>query len=93
MVWAKYRQHPSKYSYDDLMQLVPSPERARWHERAIQAAMAADLSSLIGLLCETGEIERLPTSAVRSHTWVTVAIMPQVTGSRAAGMAVQVAKV
>ncbi len=30
----------------------------------------------------------LPASAVRSHTWVTVAMMPQVTGSRVAGMAV-----
>ena len=59
VVWARYRQQPSKYSYDDLMQLVPSPERAEWHERAIRAAMAADPSSLIGLLCETGEIERL----------------------------------
>lgn len=59
VVWARYRQQPSRYSYDDLMQLVPSPERARWHERAIRAAMAADLSSLIGLLCETGEIDRL----------------------------------
>jgi uncharacterized membrane protein len=34
-----------------------------------------------------------PGSAVRSHTWVAVAMMPQVTGSRAAGMAAQVAKV
>jgi hypothetical protein len=59
VVWARYRQQPSRYSYDDLMRLVPSPERAEWHERAIRAAMAADLYLLIGLLCETGEIERL----------------------------------
>jgi hypothetical protein len=45
-----------------------------------------------GELLETG-LAQHPASAVRSHTWVTVALMPQVTGSRAAGMAVQAAKV
>ncbi len=28
--WADYRQHPSKYTYDDLMKFVPKAERAAW---------------------------------------------------------------
>jgi hypothetical protein len=57
--WADYRQHPSAYSYRDLMKFVPKPDRPAWHEKAIEAAAATDLYSLIGLLLETNEIERL----------------------------------
>jgi len=57
--WAEFRAHPSKYSYDDLMKYVPKAERQRWHEKAIEAAKCADLQSLIELLLETKETERL----------------------------------
>ncbi len=57
--WAEYRAHPSKYSYDDLMKYVPKTERRAWHEKAIEAATGTDLQSLIELLIETKEIERL----------------------------------
>lgn len=57
--WAEYRKHPSKYAYDELMQFVPKAERATWHRKAIEAAEGADLSSLIGLLLDTGEMDRL----------------------------------
>ena len=57
--WAEYRAHPSKYSYGDLMQYVPKAERAAWHEKALTAAKAADLHSLIELLLDTKELERL----------------------------------
>lgn len=69
LVWAGYRQHPSKHSYDELMELVSSSERAVWHERAIQAAMGADLHSLIGLLCETGR------SSVSPRWWLAAPTM------------------
>ena len=57
--WADFREHPSKYTYDDLMKFVPKAERRRWHEKAIEAAKGADLHSLIELLLETKEMERL----------------------------------
>jgi tetratricopeptide (TPR) repeat protein len=58
-VWAGYCKDPSKYAYDDLMRYVPKGERAKWHERAIEAAMGADLHSLLDLLRETNELARL----------------------------------
>ena len=57
--WADFRKHPSKYSYDDLMKFVPKAERAEWHERAMNAATAADLHSVIELFIETKEVDRL----------------------------------
>ena len=64
--WAEYREHPSKYSYDDLMKYVPKTERGGWHEKAIAAAMGTDLHSLIELLLETKELERLAEIVRRS---------------------------
>jgi hypothetical protein len=57
--WAGYRKHPSKYTYDDLMKFVPKAERAKWHEKAIEAARGADLHSLMDLLLATKEMDRL----------------------------------
>ena len=57
--WADYRQHPSKYSYDDLMKFVPKAERAKWHAKAIDAAKGADLHSAIDILVATKEMDRL----------------------------------
>jgi hypothetical protein len=59
--WADYRGHPSRYSYDDLMRFVPKAEQTKWHEKAIEAAEGADLHSLMTLLLETKELERLAT--------------------------------
>jgi len=57
--WAEYLAHPSKYTYDGLMTFVPKVEQKAWHEKAIEAAMGSDLHSLIELLLETSELERL----------------------------------
>jgi len=57
--WADYRQHPSTYSYDDLMKYVPKGQRKQWHEKAIEAAMGADLRSIMDLLLKTKELDRL----------------------------------
>lgn len=57
--WADYQAHPSPYSYDDLMKLVPEARRRDWHDRAVDAAMGGDLPTIIGLLLHTKETERL----------------------------------
>lgn len=64
--WAAYRRHPSTGTYRELMKFVPKADRAAWHEQAIQAAADGDLHSLIDLLLETKEIERLTELARRS---------------------------
>jgi hypothetical protein len=57
--WAEFREHPSKYTYEELMRFVPKARRAGWHAKAMEGAGSADLGSLVGLLLETKEIERL----------------------------------
>jgi tetratricopeptide (TPR) repeat protein len=64
--WADFRKHPGKYTYDDLMKFVPRGDRATWHDRAIAAALGADLHSLIELLIATKEIARLAELVQRS---------------------------
>lgn len=58
-VWAAFREHPSKYSYEDLMKFAPDAERSGWHEKAMDAAKGASLGALLELLVETGETGRL----------------------------------
>jgi uncharacterized Zn finger protein len=57
--WADFRKHPSKFTYDDLMQFVPKAEHKAWHEKALNAASGGDLHSLLELFIETKETERL----------------------------------
>jgi uncharacterized Zn finger protein len=57
--WADYREYPSRDTYEDLMKFVSKAERSKWHEKAIAAAKGAELDSLIELLLETNELERL----------------------------------
>jgi hypothetical protein len=64
--WADYRKDPNKYGYEDLMKFVPRAERATWHHKAMEAAKGADLQSLIELLLETEELERLAEIARQS---------------------------
>jgi hypothetical protein len=58
-VWSDYREHPSAYTYDDLMKCVPKAQRKEWHEKAIEAAMGADLRSTMDLFIKTKELDRL----------------------------------
>ena len=57
--WAEFREHPRKYTYDDVMKFAPKQDRASWHAKAMEAAAGADLYSLIGLFVETKETGRL----------------------------------
>lgn len=65
-VWAAYRKHPSRYTYDDLLEVVPNAERHPWHDKAMAAVMGADLRSLIELLVHTKETARLADVVRRS---------------------------
>lgn len=65
--WADFQEHPSKFTYDDLMKFVPKAERREWHEKALNAAKGADLYSLLELFIETKEVERL-AELVRSSS-------------------------
>jgi hypothetical protein len=64
--WGDFREHPSKYTYDDLMKFAPKQDRASWHAKAMEAAAGADLYSLIGLFVETKETARLSALVKRS---------------------------
>lgn len=57
--WADFREHPSKFTYDDLMKFVPKTERRGWHEKALNSAKDADLHSQLELFIETKETECL----------------------------------
>lgn len=57
--WSDYREYPSTDTYDDLMKYVPKARRKAWHEKAIEAAMGADLHLVMELLLETKELDRL----------------------------------
>ena len=57
--WVEYRKNPSKFSFDDLMKVVPKADRAAWREKALNAAKGADLHSVMELLVETKETVRL----------------------------------
>jgi len=57
--WVQYREQPSKFTYEELMRFVPKAKRAAWHGKAMEAASGADLGSLIELMLETKEIDRL----------------------------------
>jgi len=65
--WAVYRTRPSQYTYDDLMKFVPKNERAAWHEKAMDAIEGGDLRSVIELLLETKEMDRLAERVRRSQ--------------------------
>jgi hypothetical protein len=57
--WVEYRKSPSKFSFDDLMKVVPKAARAGWRLKALDAAKGADLHSVMELMVETKETERL----------------------------------
>jgi hypothetical protein len=77
--WAVYRKRPSQYTYDDLMKFVPRAERSAWHEKAMDAIEAGDLHSVIELLLETKEMERLAERVRRSQDEVLQSLSHYVT--------------
>lgn len=58
--WAEFREHPGKFTYEELMRFVPNRDRSSWHAKAMAAtADSSDLGALIELWMETNEVERL----------------------------------
>lgn len=57
--WGRFQKHPSEYTYQELLDLVPASDRTAWHARAIDAVAGADLDSLIKLLLVANELARL----------------------------------
>ena len=57
--WAEFQKTPNKHRYEELMHFVSKAERADWHTKALDAAGHGTLRSLIDLLVETNETERL----------------------------------
>lgn len=57
--WGDYRKYPSVYRYEELMKFVPTAERSKWHEKAIDVAEGADLRSAMELFLATKEMDRL----------------------------------
>ncbi len=57
--WAEFREHPGKFTYDQLRRYVPKAEREAWHEKAMAAAEEGELASIIELWLSTKEIDRL----------------------------------
>lgn len=65
---AACRQHPSRFTDDDLLKVVPANERDRWHGRALEAAVDADLYSHVELLLQVKETGGSRRSSVRAAT-------------------------
>jgi hypothetical protein len=57
--WAEYRANPCTDFYEELMKFVPKRDRSAWHAKAINTAMGGHLESLLQLLLETNETDRL----------------------------------
>jgi len=57
--WSSYQQHPSTFTYEELMEYVPGAQRAEWRLRAVDAAGQGSLESVIDLYLELDELDRL----------------------------------
>lgn len=63
--WAEFEEHPSVFTYEELLRYVPTRQKKAWHAKAMQAAEGADLSSQIELWLEHNELDLL---VARLHT-------------------------
>jgi hypothetical protein len=59
LAWTEFEQHPSTFSYKELMRYVPAGEKKTWHKKAMKISENGDLSSQIELWLEQKEIDRL----------------------------------
>jgi uncharacterized Zn finger protein len=57
--WSEFVQHPSTFTYKELMRYVPTKEKKVWYEKAMDVSEKGDLSSQIKLWLEKKEIDRL----------------------------------
>ncbi len=57
--WAEFTEHPSSFTYEELMRYVPRAQRGQWHDKAMAAAKDAELADFMDLCVETKETDRL----------------------------------
>ena len=57
--WAEFTQHPSSFTYTELMRYAPPREKPAWRAKAMTASGNGDLSEQIPLWLEHKEIDRL----------------------------------
>ena len=57
--WKEFLKHPSKYSFEDLLQFAPKEQHGMWREQALDAAKQADLDAALELYVEAGAWERV----------------------------------
>lgn len=57
--WADFENHPSDFTYEELMRFVPKGEKLEWRERAITVAISGDLADFIDLCVKAREWARL----------------------------------
>ncbi len=57
--WSEFKQHPSTFTYKELMRYVPAKEKEAWHQKAMKASEKADLCSQIELWLENKQNDRL----------------------------------
>ena len=57
--WRAFEKHPSKYSYETLMEYVPRGQKTEWRNKVLKVADGADLSGALGLYIELKEWDRL----------------------------------
>jgi hypothetical protein len=81
--WAQFQEFPSKFTYDELMVVVPKHDRREWREKALDAAQRADLASLLDLLMAVKETDRL-AAAVRGASDADLEKLSHYTGEPAA---------
>ncbi len=57
--WSECEEHPSTFTYKELMHYVPAREKKAWHQKAMEASEKGDLSSQVELWLEKKESDRL----------------------------------
>ena len=57
--WCAFEKHPSKYSYETLMEYVPRGGKSEWRDKVLKVTESAGLSDAVGLYIELKEWDRL----------------------------------
>lgn len=60
--WSAFKEHPSEYTYDEMMKYVSKNNREYWHKKAIEEAKRASPPAIIKLCTKTKELEILAES-------------------------------
>ncbi len=66
--WADYENHPSTFSYDELMKYTPFKEKDTWHKKAISILEDSSLWSAIEVYLKTKELDLLAERILREDS-------------------------